>query len=87
MIRSANSYLLFIAALAVTGSCSMACINDIELPQHEREFRSQYDSSMAPSLMTYDTKPPRVRLIAGSGWLFLGAAAVLCLKKQKEKSA
>jgi hypothetical protein len=35
-----------VAALA--GGPAVACINDVELPTHEREFRSQYDRPAPP---------------------------------------
>ena len=56
---------------ALTGTVS-ACMNDTELPQYEREFRSQYQ--MPPSQSSTPAPQPIARAIG----LFIGGAALLC---------
>ncbi len=56
-----------------------ACINDIELPTHEREFRSQYrgPASPPPAPPTGPTAPLGHPLLTGAGAALLaGAVAV-----------
>jgi hypothetical protein len=72
-----------LACLAFVGLVgpAAACINDIELPGHEREFRSRYrgpsNPPAAPSTDTTD--PPARRLLFGSGTVLLAGAAALAL--------
>jgi hypothetical protein len=42
-------YLLACFSLTLLAGTVAACINDVELPQYEREFRSQYQIPAAPS--------------------------------------
>jgi hypothetical protein len=42
--------LLACLVLAWFACPATACINDVELPNHEREFRSQYRRQTAPPL-------------------------------------
>ena len=65
-----------LACLVLAGLAgpAAACINDIELPAHEREFRSQYPASPPPS--SGPTNPPPYPLLMGAGGvLLLGATA------------
>ncbi len=57
-----------------------ACINDIELPTHEREFRSQYHGpANPPAPPATDPSPSNHRLPIGAGLLMLTGAVVLSL--------
>ncbi len=64
--------LLVCLALAIFAGPAAACINDAELPTHEREFRSSYKSSPAP---TPASTMPSLMGWAGAA-LLVGAAAV-----------
>jgi hypothetical protein len=57
--------LLLVALLSMPAS---ACINDKELPSHEREFRSQY------TRQAYPTPKVKVSAIQSPLWLAGGAA-------------
>jgi hypothetical protein len=62
-------HLLSIAAvLALTGP-AIACINDTELMNHEREFRSQYRESQY--------RPPEPQPVASSRPYLLGGTGIL----------
>jgi hypothetical protein len=74
-----------LASLVLAGLAgpAAACINDSELPTHEREFRSQYRGPAAPA------EPPSAapagpvdnRLLAWAGGaLLVGAVAVSALR-------
>jgi hypothetical protein len=68
-----------LAALAVVGSPAVACINDSELPGHEREFRSSYQAGRKPggeSQSFLQQYGPGTAAIAG-GVLLLGAGLVV----------
>ena len=41
--------LIMVPVLAAIASTAVACINDEELPSHEREFRSSYAAAGSPS--------------------------------------
>jgi hypothetical protein len=58
--------LLLCLALVLSAAPAAACINDGELPSHEREFRSQYNNG--PVVMV-----PKAR----SGWAVGGYSALL----------
>jgi hypothetical protein len=59
--------------LAALASPAAACINDIESPSHEREFRSRYGNGTAPSAPS--GYPPTIPFLlsAGAGLLMTGA--------------
>lgn len=57
-----------LALLALAGP-AVACINDTELINHEREFRSQYKES--------EYRPPQPDTVATSRPYLLGGAGVL----------
>ena len=71
--------LLAVAIITIAAAPGFACINDVELVSHEREFRSQYGQppklpDPVPSTSTDNTRP---LLIGGTGVLLLvGAVAV-----------
>lgn len=44
-----RAFLTITAFLVLIPTDVGACINDVELPQHEREFRSHYESSRMTS--------------------------------------
>jgi hypothetical protein len=71
--------LLACLALVCLAGPAVACINDAELPTHEREFRSQYRGSVAPTPPPppESTQPSGQPLLLGGGAaLFLGAATL-----------
>ena len=76
---------LFVA-LTVAGSAS-ACLNDSELPTHEREFRSSYKRQAPPELPkdSQYTPPYAVPVVLGGGGalLFLGAGLITLRKSAK----
>ena len=61
--------LLTAAALAVFPAPAVACINDSELPGHEREFRSSYQQS--------DYQPPSPPAESSRPYVLGGAGLVL----------
>ena len=74
MFRSLACLILVFAV-----SPAMACINDAELPHHEREFRSQYRGQVAPTPAPAHepSDRPNVGLLYGAGGLFLIGAIAL----------
>ncbi|MDB5312010.1 MAG: hypothetical protein JWO38_6212 [Gemmataceae bacterium] len=70
-----------LACLAVTAFAgpATACLNDLELPTHEREFRSQYKSPAAPPQVP--DPPYRISpgLIFGAGAVLMTSAVALTL--------
>jgi len=61
--------LLTVAALVALATPVLACINDTELINHEREFRSQYQESQY--------EPPQPEAVSSSRPFILGGAGVL----------
>ena len=74
--------LLATAMLAVAAAPAVACINDSELPTHEREFRSSYQADRKPGepKQAMPAYLPAVAAIAG-GLLLVGAAVVTLRRK------
>jgi hypothetical protein len=71
---------LFLAAAVLAAACApaVACINDSELPGHEREFRSNYQNGRTPLPPTsagWQTQIPTVLYAAGAA-LVVGAGFV-----------
>ncbi|WP_406694464.1 hypothetical protein V5E97_25655 [Singulisphaera sp. Ch08] len=68
--------LMIFAGFAVP---AVACINDSELPNHEREFRSNYGEPTSPASPTPPPPPPRtVDLLEFAGHpMLLGTGAAL----------
>jgi hypothetical protein len=58
-------------ALALLAAPASACINDAELPQHEREFRSRYNRSEPPPT------PPPSDYPSSTPWLGAGVALLI----------
>lgn len=74
--------LMICLLLLVLATPALACINDVELPIHESEFRSQY---ARPNPPPPSPEPPAARpnyrlnaglMIAAGGALLIGAAAI-----------
>jgi hypothetical protein len=76
--------LLVLLAVAGLSGPATACINDIELPTHEREFRSQYNSySPAPPPSSPDTSDrPSFNLLMGAGAGMLVGAMLLGIPRR-----
>lgn len=75
------SRLLTCLVLAAGAGPATACINDVELPTHEREFRSQYRGPAAPTPVTSPEPDgrPSTGLVMGTGVVLLVAASALTL--------
>ena len=76
--------LLAAVALAATSAPAVACINDSELPTHEREFRSSYQADRKPG----EVPPSLIReygpaTAAGAGVLLLVGAGVITVRRVK----
>jgi hypothetical protein len=76
------SRLLACIAVVVGTGPLFACINDVELPIHEREFRSQYRTQAAPPPIASPepTNRPSTGALIGAGAVLLGVAATLALR-------
>lgn len=65
-----------------------ACINDVELPSHEREFRSQYRDTekptSAPAIKSVTS--PSSPLLFGAGSVLLVGASALALSGRRSRS-
>jgi hypothetical protein len=66
----------FLAALilGVFAAPAFACLNDQELPSHEREFRSQYRGSEPPTASSESTKHYLAYGLGGA--MLVGAVAM-----------
>ena len=74
------SRLLACLVLAAGAGPVAACINDIELPTHEREFRSQYRAPDAPATVSPEPDGrPGTGLLVGAGVVFLVAGTVVAV--------
>ena len=71
MLRLLACFILAWSACPVS-----ACLNDRELPGHEREFRSQYraPATPAPAPSSETPHPPGYRLLFGGGGVLLVGA-------------
>jgi hypothetical protein len=76
-----------LASLALAGLAgpAVACINDTELPNHEREFRSQYQTPAAPaeSPGADSADPGRTTVLLASGAVLLVGAAVVAVARPR----
>lgn len=70
---------LIVAAFAAP---AFACLNDQELPSHEREFRSQYRGSEPPAKTS--ESPNYFRAYGAGGALLLGATVLTCLPRRRK---
>ena len=73
--------------LGICGSAG-ACMNDRELPQHEREFRSQYGEMLAeaPALLKpWDYSGSQAAMV-GSGLFFLAGAVGLAVQQGRSRA-
>jgi hypothetical protein len=61
-----RSLLALVLAAGFVGTAS-ACINDRELPSHEREFRSQYQEEEAIPTSVEDGSPTNNFILGGLG--------------------
>ena len=76
-----------IAIVVLTSASANACINDRELPQHEREFRSQYLSPRMTATEPGSTVREITRLamqIGGVGMLATAVGMTLARRKAQD---
>ena len=81
------SRLLACLVLAVSAFPAAACLNDVELPAHEREFRSHYRGpAAAPVSPSTDPDPHGHRLLLGAGaGLLVGATGLALAGNRRRK--
>lgn len=79
------SRLLACLALAAGAGPATACINDMELPAHEREFRSQYRGPdvTPPASPQASTGQPSTGLLVGAGAVLLAGAVALAFSGRR----
>jgi hypothetical protein len=77
--------LLAALMLAALAGPAIACINDIELKSHEREFRSQYRASPQPAPKSESADPAHTRILLASGAVLLVGATVFAAKKPRPR--
>jgi hypothetical protein len=79
--------LLACLTLAALAAPAAACYNDVELPSHEREFRSQYKQpASAPAPAAAPSYPDGSPLLLGCGAvLLIGAVGVAGLGTRTRK--
>jgi hypothetical protein len=67
---------------------AVACLNDIELPAHEREFRSQYrgPAGPPPTPSAHPNDSPGQRLAMGGGVVLLAGAFIVALTGRRARS-
>jgi len=72
--------LVCLTALAAAGPAA-ACINDVELPSHEREFRSQYHGQevVPPTKLSAPTGRPSTGFLVGTAAVLLTGAVILAM--------
>jgi hypothetical protein len=75
-------------ALFVMATPVLACLNDAELPQHEREFRSQYheQENPPPAPSAEPQTQPGNHLLVGGGAAMLAAAVAVTLSVGPKRS-
>lgn len=74
------------AVVLFTQQHGSACINDAELPDHEREFRSQYNSPRMTSNERSSTDPLKWQLLGGkvAGFAMLATAVGSVLRRRND---
>jgi hypothetical protein len=73
-----------LALLVLTAAPAAACINDGELPSHEREFRYQYRERTAPpSYSPARWLSPGAQMLIGSGLVLMTGAVVVVLNGRR----
>lgn len=78
---------LFTAAIISMSSSAGACLNDSELPDHEREFRSQYlDSQLMTSLENPHQRNDGTLLFSAAGGVLLAGAIGMTLYRKTDGS-
>lgn len=75
--------LLAAAVLAAVSAPAVACINDSELPGHEREFRSSYQGRSFSSSGGWQSYAPTALFAAGG--LMVVAAGVVTFRRFSAK--
>ena len=79
-----------LACLALIGLAgpAAACLNDVELSSHEREFRSQYNGpgNPSPAPGPNSAGEPSTGLLIGGGAALLSVAIALTLTGTRSRS-
>lgn len=70
-------FLVACISLTLLAGTAAACLNDVKLPQYEREFRSQYQVPATPSSVPTPEPYPHatIGLFVGGGVMFITAVA------------
>jgi hypothetical protein len=66
--------------LAVLAGQASACLNDKELPGHEREFRSRYNGHPAPPPETPPAPPDYTPILGGGAALLVASAGLVAIR-------
>jgi hypothetical protein len=72
--------LFALAAVIASAGTAAACINDSELPSHEREFRSTYKNGSPPQAQP-ESSGYTVPVAIGGGLFLLAGAAFVTLRR------
>ena len=71
-------------ALATLASPASACLNDQELPKHEREFRSNYNGHPIPPPVVPPPPSDYLPIFQGGVALLVGSAGLILFKGQSK---
>lgn len=72
--------ILYGFALATLASPASACLNDKELPRHEREFRSNYNEHPTPPPVAPPPPSDYPPIFQGGVALLVGSAGLILFK-------
>ena len=75
-------YLASIACLFALCGIASACLNDSELPGHEREFRSSYKREVAPEPQQESPHIGTPLVLYGTGGGLLAGAGLMVLRRK-----
>ena len=82
-----SRFLSTLASVLVLCGAASACLNDSELPGHEREFRSSYKRE-TPSEPRYESQPSSNTplVLYGTGGALLAGAGLIVLRRPSLKA-
>jgi hypothetical protein len=75
-----------LACLFALCGAACACLNDSELPGHEREFRSSYKREMPPEQQYEPPHNGTPLVLYGTGGALLAGAGLLVLRRPSTKA-